>query len=42
VTHAQSAPDGCHVEILDRAGHMVQMEHAGTVNRLLLEHFATA
>jgi pyruvate dehydrogenase E2 component (dihydrolipoamide acetyltransferase) len=36
--HAANAPPGATVEVLDGAGHMVQMEKAGEVNRLLLRH----
>lgn len=37
-THAEHAPAGARVEIIDGAGHMVQMEAANRVNALLLEH----
>ncbi|MEA9391195.1 acetoin dehydrogenase dihydrolipoyllysine-residue acetyltransferase subunit [Acerihabitans sp. TG2] len=37
-THAQSAPMGSRVEIIDGAGHMPQMEQANQVNRLLQQH----
>ncbi len=33
--HAAHAPKGAKVEVLDGAGHMVQMEKAGEVNKLL-------
>ncbi|MDX1607030.1 MAG: acetoin dehydrogenase dihydrolipoyllysine-residue acetyltransferase subunit, partial [Candidatus Competibacterales bacterium] len=36
--HAEHAPAGARVEIIDSAGHMVQMEAANRVNALLLEH----
>jgi len=36
--HAGSAPPGATVEVLDGAGHMVQMERASDVNRLLKRH----
>lgn len=36
--HAGGAPAGATVEVLDGAGHMVQMEQASEVNRLLLRH----
>ena len=36
--HAANAPPGATVEVLDGAGHMVQMEKANEVNRLLLRH----
>lgn len=36
--HAGSAPPGATVEVLDGAGHMVQMERANDVNRLLKRH----
>lgn len=36
--HASYAPLGATVQVLDGAGHMVQMEQAGEVNRLLLAH----
>lgn len=38
--HAGSAPPGATVEVLDGAGHMVQMERARDVNRLLKQHIA--
>lgn len=38
--HARSAPPGATVEVLDGAGHMVQMERANDVNRLLKQHIA--
>ena len=36
--HAGSAPPGATVEVLDGAGHMVQLERANDVNRLLNRH----
>lgn len=36
--HAGHAPPGATVEVLHGAGHMVQMERASEVNRLLLRH----
>jgi pyruvate dehydrogenase E2 component (dihydrolipoamide acetyltransferase) len=36
--HAGSAPPGATVKVLDGAGHMVQMERASDVNRLLRQH----
>lgn len=36
--HAGSAPPGATVEVFDGAGHMVQMERANDVNRLLKRH----
>jgi pyruvate dehydrogenase E2 component (dihydrolipoamide acetyltransferase) len=36
--HARNAPAGAAVEVLDGAGHMVQMERANDVNRLILSH----
>lgn len=36
--HAGNAPPGATVEVLEGAGHMVQMEKASEVNRLLLRH----
>lgn len=36
--HAGNAPPGATVEVLDGAGHMVQMERANDVNRLLKRH----
>lgn len=36
--HAGNAPAGATVEVLDNAGHMVQMEQASEVNRLLRRH----
>jgi pyruvate dehydrogenase E2 component (dihydrolipoamide acetyltransferase) len=38
--HAGAAPAGATVEVFDDAGHMVQMERANDVNRLLLRHVA--
>lgn len=40
--HADNLPDAAKVEIVDRAGHMVQMEAAGQVNSLLTAHIAGA
>jgi pyruvate dehydrogenase E2 component (dihydrolipoamide acetyltransferase) len=37
-SHAGNAPPGATVEVFDGAGHMVQMERANEVNRLLLRH----
>ena len=34
--HAAAAPDGATVVVLEKAGHMVQMERSGEVNELLL------
>ena len=34
--HADAAPEGATVVVLEKAGHMVQMERAGEVNELLL------
>lgn len=36
--HSHHAPRGATVEVFDGAGHMVQMEKANDVNRLLLRH----
>jgi pyruvate dehydrogenase E2 component (dihydrolipoamide acetyltransferase) len=36
VTHADAVPDGASVVVLEKAGHMVQMERAGEVNELLV------
>jgi pyruvate dehydrogenase E2 component (dihydrolipoamide acetyltransferase) len=36
--HAANAPPGALVEVFDDAGHMVQMERANDVNRLLIRH----
>ena len=36
VAHADAVPDGASVVVLEKAGHMVQMERAGEVNELLL------
>jgi pyruvate dehydrogenase E2 component (dihydrolipoamide acetyltransferase) len=33
--HAENLPDGARVEILEGRGHMVHMEAAGEVNRLI-------
>ncbi len=38
--HAGSAPPGAIVEVLDGAGHMVQMERANDVSRLINQHVA--
>lgn len=38
--HASHAPAGATVAVLDGAGHMVQMEKASEVNRLLQQHVA--
>jgi pyruvate dehydrogenase E2 component (dihydrolipoamide acetyltransferase) len=38
--HAGSAPEGATVVVLEKAGHMVQMERAGEVNELLLAQLA--
>jgi pyruvate dehydrogenase E2 component (dihydrolipoamide acetyltransferase) len=38
--HAGNAPPGATIEVLDGAGHMVQMERASDVNRLLRQHIA--
>ncbi len=40
--HARQAPAGARIEIIDGAGHMVQMEVPGEINRLLIEHFSTS
>ncbi len=40
--HADAAPPGTRVEILDGAGHMVQMEQSSAVNKRLLAHFRGA
>jgi pyruvate dehydrogenase E2 component (dihydrolipoamide acetyltransferase) len=37
-SHAGAAPAGATVEVFDNAGHMVQMERANDVNRLLTKH----
>jgi pyruvate dehydrogenase E2 component (dihydrolipoamide acetyltransferase) len=34
--HADAAPEGATVVVLEKAGHMVQMERAGEVNELLV------
>ena len=39
-SHATHAPPSATVEILDNAGHMVQMERANDVNRLIQRHVA--
>jgi pyruvate dehydrogenase E2 component (dihydrolipoamide acetyltransferase) len=36
--HAGNAPAGATVQVFDNAGHMVQMERASDVNRLLVRH----
>jgi pyruvate dehydrogenase E2 component (dihydrolipoamide acetyltransferase) len=36
VAHADAVPDGAAVVVLEKAGHMVQMERAGEVNELLV------
>ncbi len=36
--HARNAPSGATVEILEKAGHMVQMEQSHDVNRAILRH----
>jgi len=36
VAHADAVPGGATVVVLEKAGHMVQMERAGEVNELLL------
>jgi pyruvate dehydrogenase E2 component (dihydrolipoamide acetyltransferase) len=36
VAHADAVPDGASVVVLEKAGHMVQMERAGEVNELLV------
>jgi len=36
VAHADAVPDGATVVVLEKAGHMVQMERAGEVNELVL------
>ncbi|MBN3725108.1 acetoin dehydrogenase dihydrolipoyllysine-residue acetyltransferase subunit [Burkholderia sp. Ac-20379] len=38
--HAQAAPNGAKVALLDGAGHMPQMEKANDVNALLREHLS--
>ena len=40
--HAENLTDVAKVEIVDAAGHMVQMEAAGQVNTLLTAHIASA
>lgn len=40
--HATNAPAGSRVEVFDGAGHMVQLERANDVNRLILQHVAGA
>jgi pyruvate dehydrogenase E2 component (dihydrolipoamide acetyltransferase) len=42
VIHAEAAPRGARVEILENAGHMVQMEQQSAVNKLLSAHFGSA
>lgn len=39
--HAASAPTGAAVEVFDGAGHMVQMERANDLNRLILRHIGS-
>jgi pyruvate dehydrogenase E2 component (dihydrolipoamide acetyltransferase) len=36
--HASLAPAGASVHVFDGAGHMVQLERANEVNRLLVQH----
>ena len=40
VAHADAVPDGAAVVVLEKAGHMVQMERPGEVNELLLTQLA--
>lgn len=40
--HAANAPTGAMVEVFEGAGHMVQMERANDVNRLLVRHVGGA
>ncbi len=40
-SHADHAPAGSTVEVLDGAGHMVMMERASDVNRLIRRHVGT-
>ncbi len=40
--HARHAHEEAVVEVLDQAGHMVQMERANDVNRLILKHLAAS
>ena len=40
VAHADAVPDGASVVVLEKAGHMVQMERATEVNELLLAQLA--
>lgn len=40
--HARHAPAGARVEVLPGAGHMVQMEKASDVNRLIAHHLSAA
>jgi pyruvate dehydrogenase E2 component (dihydrolipoamide acetyltransferase) len=40
VEHSTHAPAGAMVQVFDHAGHMVQMERASDVNRLLAAHVA--
>jgi len=40
VAHADAVPDGAAVVVLEKAGHMVQMERAGEVNELLVAQLA--
>lgn len=41
-THADALGERAHTEVIDGAGHMVQMEAAAVVNNLLREHLAKA
>lgn len=41
-SHAEGLPDSVRVEVLDNCGHMVQMEAAGDVNRLISQHLGNA
>lgn len=38
VAHASQAPAGATIKIFDGAGHMVQLERANEVNRLIIQH----
>jgi len=40
VEHSTNAPQGAIVQVFDQAGHMVQMERASDVNRMLGSHVA--
>ncbi len=40
VNHASNAPKGATVEILEGVGHMVQLERASEVNRLIIQHIS--